>query len=1029
MNATINELSEICKKNRLTEKLLFAPSYSIGYQIGEWLAKTGNPWINLRMTTAAGYAYDRIAIRLNSEGIRLIESHERFLIVEKLFSDSRMGSRVRYFTSAAEIPGILKSLSDALHEIRMAGLTSADIDEAAFVVPDKGHDFKNLLAAYEEFLEQHRLIDHAGLLALALGEAEINAPEDAIVMTLTDFPLTYLEKALIDRVGQGHSTHIGHSVPVGLAIPTRFCAPVEENFAAEPKKDIDLLAWLPCPADAPCPARDGSVSVFRALGESNEVREVFRRVLLQGIPFDDVEIIVSEANPYLDLVYEVADSLNIPVTFGAGIPITYSRPGMALVLWLKWVSSDFAQNHLIRLFAGGYVDFKGFGNEDERPSYGRAAAILREAAIGWGRDRYEGRLEAIRESYIARAKAQREEGDEDAAQRTDRKAKKVEWIKGYIASLLGEVPVADQTGTVPAKEFYKAALNFLVTRCRVAGEQDAMAKTRLAELFETLINAPSVDDMPAKLSGRILEVVESLRIGQSNPKPGCVHVSHYRSGGWSGRMHTFVVGLDQGRFPGMITQNPIILDGERERLSPRLALSSELLHENSYLMAKMLASLAGEVTLSFSSRDLIENRELFPSSLVLNAYRIATGDTNADYTTLNQALGEPAGFLPSASDGALNHWEWWLSEGRQTSLDEDSIYSCYPFLLEGNRAEDARNATEITEYDGWVPSSKGDMDPCGPNLILSARKLEGLAKCPFAFFLENVLRIEPLQEMEQDPGKWLDAPQKGELLHEVFRRFMETISGVREKANFQFHWPLIERIALEEIERWKSVVPAGSASALDREVKDILHACSIFLKDEEERADAIQPLLFEVPFGMPTDKGEGFSQSEPIEMTIGGSGQFRLRGRIDRIDRCGEHKYEVWDYKTGSAWGYDEHKYLCGGRQLQHALYGVVAEFLLQERNDPEAVVVRTGYFFPSAKGEGLRIERRRAGKEELNRLLTSLFDLLRNGVFASSYDDKYCKYCLYASICGGPKAVERCQARIDSEVKLRSLMELKTYE
>lgn len=230
------------------------------------------------------YAHDRIAIRLNSEGIRLIESHERFLIVEKLFSDSKMGSSVLYFTSAAEIPGILKSLSDALHEVRIAGFTSADIDEAAFVVPDKGRDFKNLLAAYEEFLKEHKLVDHAGLLELALGEAEISAPNDVIVMTLTDFPLTHLEKALIDRAGQVPTIPIGHSRPVGLAVPTRFCVPIRENLSSEPKKDINLLAWVACPADAPCPARDGSVSLFRALGESNEVIEVFRGFSCRAYP-------------------------------------------------------------------------------------------------------------------------------------------------------------------------------------------------------------------------------------------------------------------------------------------------------------------------------------------------------------------------------------------------------------------------------------------------------------------------------------------------------------------------------------------------------------------------------------------------------------------------------------------------------------------------------------------------------------------------------------------------------------------------
>jgi hypothetical protein len=51
MNKTIEILSQICEKHRFDEKLLFVPSYSIGHQIGEYLAKTGRSWINLRVTT------------------------------------------------------------------------------------------------------------------------------------------------------------------------------------------------------------------------------------------------------------------------------------------------------------------------------------------------------------------------------------------------------------------------------------------------------------------------------------------------------------------------------------------------------------------------------------------------------------------------------------------------------------------------------------------------------------------------------------------------------------------------------------------------------------------------------------------------------------------------------------------------------------------------------------------------------------------------------------------------------------------
>jgi len=76
-------------------------------------------------------------------------------------------------------------------------------------------------------------------------------------------------------------------------------------------------------------------------------------------------------------------------------------------------------------------------------------------------------------------------------------------------------------------------------------------------------------------------------------------------------------------------------------------------------------------------------------------------------------------------------------------------------------------------------------------------------------------------------------------------------------------------------------------------------------------------------------------------------------GRIDRIDRSAEHEYEVWDYKTGSSYGYKEEGYLDRGRQLQHALYAEAAEIILKRDRDKKAKVVRSGYFFPGAKGEG----------------------------------------------------------------------------
>ena len=41
MNKAIRELAAICKEHRFDEKLLFVPSYAIGHQIGEFLARSG----------------------------------------------------------------------------------------------------------------------------------------------------------------------------------------------------------------------------------------------------------------------------------------------------------------------------------------------------------------------------------------------------------------------------------------------------------------------------------------------------------------------------------------------------------------------------------------------------------------------------------------------------------------------------------------------------------------------------------------------------------------------------------------------------------------------------------------------------------------------------------------------------------------------------------------------------------------------------------------------------------------------------
>jgi len=1033
MNKTIQIIGEICEEHRFREKLLFVPSYSIGHQIGEYLAKTGVSWINLRITTAAGYAQGLLTLHLNQEGIRLIESQERLIIIETLYQeDDSLKGKSHYFKEAAEIPGILKCLANSVQEMRMAGLDHKSVDPGAFVIPEKGEELICLLESYDRFLKKNRLIDQPGLLNSAINslKREDHSEKDTMAMVLSDFPIAPLEKELINLVGGEYLTIIGHTGPVAFGFPRRFFEPADQFVKedSEPKADIDLLPWLFQPETAPGPFNDGSVSIFHALGESNEVREVFRRILKDGGPLDDVEILVTKHAPYVSLIYEIGSALELPITFSSGIPVTYTRPGRALIFYFRWQAEDLQASYLRRLLSGAYLDLDSFKLEGGKPSSRRAAAIIRDAAIGWGRDRYPSRLKTLAESYLSKSREKREEGEEDKAQRAERAAEQVVWVGHFVEEIMATMPDPTPEGTVTIKEACTGAMDFLKRFCRAADEIDVAAKSRLMDFLETIAQASSLSIPIKEAAERLNSIIEGISVSHSNPKPGCIHVAHYRSGGYSGRSHTFALGLDQNSLPGMVLQDPVILDAERERLGTGMVLSSDLLHENVYISAKVLGSLRQMVTLSYSCRDLREDRELFPSSILLGVYRVVTGDQAGDYRALKRFLGDPVGFVPKAEVTPLNDWEWWLSK-KGVRYRSDSVQTCYPDLLEGEKAERERGLEELGEYDGWIPSSAGALDPLSRKVVLSCSRLEYLARCPYAFFIRHVLGIEPLEEMEKDPSRWLDPLQRGELLHAVFRRFMEELKAKGELLTMETHLGFLEAIAHEEVERWKAEVPPGSELAFDREVMDIKQALQIFLRDEVERCTRIKPCFFELSFGTGFDKKNGKSTDEPLEIELGEKRSFRLRGRIDRIDQCGDHEYEVWDYKTGSAWGYKDEGYVNRGRHLQHALYAVGAEILLRRILDEKAKVIRAGYFFTSPKGEGRRIEKDQLNREELYEVVEDLSELLRSGVFPFSYDKEPCGICQYKAICGGPEvAVKHCMRKLSGDKKLEPFKRLKEY-
>lgn len=53
------------------------------------------------------------------------------------------------------------------------------------------------------------------------------------------------------------------------------------------------------------------------------------------------------------------------------------------------------------------------------------------------------------------------------------------------------------------------------------------------------------------------------------------------------------------------------------------------------------------------------------------------------------------------------------------------------------------------------------LDPRRFDHPVSPTRLERLAACPFQFFLERGLGLDPIEEAEPDPDQWLDPQTRG----------------------------------------------------------------------------------------------------------------------------------------------------------------------------------------------------------------------------------------------------------------------------
>ena len=479
-----------------------------------------------------------------------------------------------------------------------------------------------------------------------------------------------------------------------------------------------------------------------------------------------------------------------------------------------------------------------------------------------------------------------------------------------------------------------------------------------------------------------------------------------------------IPGLDEGRFPAKMRQDPLLLDSERLQMG-NLPIKSKRMDEEKLLFDMAARAAEKRLVLMTSRLEEGSDRERIPSQFFLRAAAAVRGST-VSMRDLTQ--GTVPGFRSVSLDApAPMQGEVPVDEGeirlRLMTAERESarmalaaLAEMEPLRLNRPLAYDrARWINRLTEFDGrisdppllqWTAQHFGAS--AGP---VSASRLEEYAKCPYFFFLKRVMNLESWEE--QGRGAGLDPLDRGLVIHSIIEKFLKNLGGeIFQTAPEERLRRLLESQARDALEKSRPAATPDLLWEIERET--LMAMLMSWLAFEKERAqDGMRASRLEQAFGEFTPE-----EKHPAFRLKAGKHTFDFRGRIDRIDVSRDGKRaRVIDYKTGTlpeSMAKKTRTPLMSGERIQIVVYrGALS--VLDAFEGVEAVV---GEYLHLQPRDGRVVpcsfthEELEAASGALPAVLEVVGDGIAGGVFFARTRGRvrpagHCDFCEYLPVCG----------------------------
>jgi ATP-dependent helicase/DNAse subunit B len=497
---------------------------------------------------------------------------------------------------------------------------------------------------------------------------------------------------------------------------------------------------------------------------------------------------------------------------------------------------------------------------------------------------------------------------------------------------------------------------------------------------------------PPELDGQaavktLLDILQSERIGHAGDELGHVRVVSASSIRSLTIPYLFLAGLSEKAFPPPDREDRLYSEAEYGRLIEAglpFVARSERTREEMLLFYEAVTRATKRLYLSYPALD--ESAQPLLPSPFLREVEDAFGEgciPRVECVDLRPVPSDeepitPAEFRVKAIDMALHGnvamFAGWL---RQQRTAGDHALPIIPLVAGLELIHDRQDRESFGPSEGMLRSPESHCYLAArysSRHTFAATDLERYASCPFRFFLERILKIEPLDDLALE----FDVLERGRIVHDVMATFHQRVNERLGRVG--------SPLELENAE-FDAMLAAAIAESLPTESKNSVHAAmqevdrrlvTQWIKQYREQFAAYDALwagfdrpmaaeLFEVSFGH--DDASPPSTSASLDF-IRGNQTVRIAGRVDRIDTgevAGECVFNILDYKTGGPIKFTPESMLAG-LTLQLPLYSLaVMELLLADR---DAIPWQAGYWYIRDQGfqtkKALHMYRNDDGRIEL---------------------------------------------------------------